>query len=206
LADDPSALAPPSAAFPWSREAAADIPGGKATLDSFAARSPTPAPAIDAGRTYDLSALIDLAQRSNPDTRSTWEEARAAAAKVGVAEGAYLPTISAVGTASYGQLPGYDKTGPFVVRTGVLSPLLQLDWLLIDFGRRRAEVDSAAQSLLAANLQFSREQQTVTLTVQKAYFAFDASRARVKAEEVGLKAAEAAERPPASVPAVDWPR
>jgi outer membrane protein TolC len=192
LADDPSALAPPSDAFPWSREAASDVPGGKATLDSFAGRSPQPA--VDASTIYDLPALIDLAQRSNPDTRAAWEEARAAAAKVGVAEGAYLPTISAVGRASYGQLPDYDKTGPFVVRTGVLSPLLKLDWLLIDFGRRKAEVDSAAQTLLAANLQFSREQQTVTLTVQKAYFALEASRARVKAEEIGLKAAEAAEQ------------
>jgi outer membrane protein len=102
--------------------------------------------------------------------------------------------MSAVVTASNAQLPGYDRMGPFVVRTAVLTPLLRLDYVLIDFGRREAEVNSAAQALLATNLQFSRKQQTVTLAVQKAYFAFDASRARVKAREVALRAANAVEQ------------
>jgi len=72
----------------------------------------------------------------------------AAAARLGITEGAYLPTLSAIGVASYGYLPGYDKNGPFVVRTGVLSPLLRLDWLLLDFGRRSADVDSAPRPSL----------------------------------------------------------
>jgi len=118
----------------------------------------------------------------------------AAAARLGITEGAYLPTLSAIGVASYGYLPGYDKNGPFVVRTGVLSPLLRLDWLLLDFGRRSADVDSAAQTLLAANLQFNRKQQNVIFAVQKAYFAYDASRARVAARETALKAATAVQQ------------
>jgi outer membrane protein len=167
------------------------MPGSKTTLNSFATRLQMPSPSIDHNRVYDLSGLIDLAQRSNPETRGDWEAARAAAAKLGISEGAYLPTMSAVVTASNAQLPDYDRMGPFVVRTAVLTPLLRLDYVLIDFGRREAEVNSAAQALLATNLQFSRKQQTVTLAVQKAYFAFDASRARVKAREVALRAANA---------------
>src|SRR5262249_22372527 len=97
--------------------------------------------------------------------------------------------------ASYAHLPDYDKMGPFLVGTGVLEPLLRLDWLLLDFGRRSADLDSAAQTLLAANLQFNRKQQSVIFAVQKAYFAFDASRARVTARETGLKAATAGEQP-----------
>jgi outer membrane protein len=194
LANDPSSLAPVSASAAWSQAEAAAIPGSKTTLNSFVTRVQMPSPSIDHNRVYDLSALIDLAQRSNPKTRADWEAARAAAAKIGIAEGAYLPTMSAVATASNAMLPDYDRMGPFVARTGVVTPLLRLDWLLIDFGRREAEVNSAAQALLAAHLQFSREQQTVTLAVQKAYFAFDASRARVKARQVALRAAKPVEQ------------
>ena len=45
-------------------------------------------------RPYDLVQLIDLAERSSPDTRAAWEEARAAAAGIGLAEAAYLPQLS----------------------------------------------------------------------------------------------------------------
>jgi outer membrane protein TolC len=122
------------------------------------------------------------------------EATRAAAARLGISEGAYLPTLAAIGMASYAHLPDYDKMGPFLVRTGVLEPLVQLEWLLLDFGRRTANLDSAAPTLLAANLQFNRKQQSVIFAVQKAYFAFDASRARVAARETALKAATAAEQ------------
>jgi outer membrane protein TolC len=70
---------------------------------------------------------------------------------------------------------------------------MRLDWLLIDFGRREADVNVAAQAVLAADLQFTREQQSVTLAVQTAYFALEASRARIRARQVALKAAQAVE-------------
>ena len=169
LATDPDALAPPTATKSWVPEEAERIPGGNATLDAFSARSaPIPA-SIVPERVYDLPHLIDLAQQTNPETRAAWQATRAAAARLGIAEGAYLPTLGAIAMASDGYLPGYDRTGTFVVRTGVFEPLLRLDWLLLDFGRRRADLDSAAQTLLAANLQFNRQQQNLTFAVQRAY-------------------------------------
>jgi len=194
LATDPNALAPPSATKSWAPEEAARIPGGRATLDAFSSRSALSPTAIQPGRVYDLPNLIDLAQQTNPETRAAWQATRAAAAKLGIAEGAYLPTLGAIGMASYAHLPDYDKMGPFLVGTGVLEPLLQLDWLLLDFGRRSADLDSAAQTLLAANLQFNRKQQSVMFAVQKAYFTFNANRARVAARETALKAATAVEQ------------
>jgi outer membrane protein TolC len=194
VATDPNALTPPTAAKSWAPEEAARIPGGKATLDAFSARSaPTPA-AIEPDRVYDLPHLLDLALRTNPETRAAWQATRATAARLGIAEGAYLPTLGAIAMASYGYLADYDKMGPFVVRTGVLEPLLRLDWLLLDFGRRTADVDSAAQTLLAANLQFNRKQQSVIFAVQKGYFALDSSRARATARETALKAANAVQQ------------
>jgi outer membrane protein len=175
LATDPDSLAPPTATRLWAPEEATRIPGGKATLDAFSARSASSPAGFQQGRVYDLPKLIDLAQQTNPETRAAWQATRAAAARLGIAEGAYLPTLGAIGMASYAHLPDYDKMGPFLVGTGVLEPLLRLDWLLLDFGRRTADLDSAAQTLLAANLQFNRKQQSVLFAVQKAYFAFDAS-------------------------------
>src|SRR6202035_1115538 len=159
LAVDPNALAPPTATKSWEPEEAARIPGAKATLDAFSARSAASPAAIQPGRVYDLPNLIDLAQQTNPETRAAWQETRAAAARLGIAEGAYLPTLGAIGMASYAHLPDYDKMGPFLVRTGVLEPLVRLDWLLLDFGRRTADLDNAAQTLLGANLQVNRKQQ-----------------------------------------------
>jgi outer membrane protein len=194
LATDPNTLAPPTATKPWASEEATRIPGGKATLEAFSTRSTPSSAPIQAGIVHDLPKLIDLAQQMNPETRAAWQATRAAAARLGITEGAYLPTLSAIGMASYAHLPDYDKMGPFLVGTGLLEPLLRLDWLLLDFGRRSADVDSAAQIVLAANLQFNRKQQSVIFAVQKAYYAFDASRARVRARETALKAATAVEQ------------
>jgi outer membrane protein len=194
LAAEPDALAPPVANKPWALEEAVRIPGAKATLEAFSARSTATPAAIEPERVYDLPHLIDLAQQTNPETRAAWQATRAAAARLGIAEGAYLPTLGVIGMASYAYLPGYAPTGPFVVRTAVLEPLLRLDWLLLDFGRRTADLDSAAQTLLAANLQFNRKQQSVIFAVQKAYFALDSSRARITARETALKAAAAVEQ------------
>jgi outer membrane protein TolC len=167
LATDPNALAPSSATKLWAPEEATRIPGGETTLDAFSGRSTLSPAAIQPGRVYDLPNLIDHAQQTDPETRAAWEATRASAARLGIAEGAYLPTLAAIGMASYAHLPDYDKMGPFLVRTGVLEPLVRLDWLLLDFGRRTADLDSAAQTLLAANLQFNRRQQSVIFAVQK---------------------------------------
>ena len=44
---------------------------------------------------YTLAELIDLAQRTNPETRVAWERARQAAADVGLVESEYYPLGSA---------------------------------------------------------------------------------------------------------------
>src|SRR6202048_1511422 len=133
LATDPNAFAPPTATKSWAPEEATRIPGGKATLDAFSARPAASPAAIQPGRVYDLPNLIDLAQQTNPETRAAWQATRAAAARLGIAEGTYLPTLGAIGLASHAHLPYYDKMGPFLVRTGALEPLLRLAWGFVGF-------------------------------------------------------------------------
>src|SRR3989449_8326147 len=43
---------------------------------------------------YTLAELIDLAQRTNPETRVAWERARQAAAAVGLVESEYYPVLA----------------------------------------------------------------------------------------------------------------
>src|SRR5262249_17895347 len=62
-------------------------------------------PAIEPGKTYALAELIDIAQRTNPETRVAWERAREAALAVGIAEGAYAPMLSAQAVAAVQRAP-----------------------------------------------------------------------------------------------------
>ncbi|HES75549.1 MAG TPA: TolC family protein, partial [bacterium] len=50
---------------------------------------------IDPTRIYRLPELIDLAQRTNPATRATWQQARQAALAVGMVEATFLPILTA---------------------------------------------------------------------------------------------------------------
>src|SRR6266545_4443999 len=58
-------------------------------------------PTIDPHKTYNLAELIDIAQRTNPETRVAWERARMAAAAVGLTESAYYPYIVAAAAGGY---------------------------------------------------------------------------------------------------------
>ncbi len=71
--------APPSPVRPW---APPPLPTYEGELRQY---QPTEAerrylPAIDPRKTYNLAELIDIAQRSNPETRVAWQRARMAAA------------------------------------------------------------------------------------------------------------------------------
>jgi hypothetical protein len=94
--DDP----PPSPVRPWAPPA---LPRYEGELRQY---QPTDAerrylPAIDPRKTYNLAELIDIAQRSNPETRVAWGRARMAAAAVGLTESAYYPYIVAAAAGGY---------------------------------------------------------------------------------------------------------
>lgn len=180
---DPLSRAPPSSSRPW--EGAAPDAG-----------SPQP-PALGApepDRTYDLVALVDLAQRSNPETRIAWEEARAAAARLGLAEGAYYPALVLLAAGGYTRTEARSPEGPVYTRGWAVTPQLFLAWTLLDFGRRSASSDAALQQLLQANLQFNRRHQQVTYAVERAFYAYDAARAEVEASLATLKSAVSVQR------------
>lgn len=137
---------------------------------------------VEPQKKYKLSDLVDLGMRANPAARNAWEQARAAAAGLGIAEAAWLPVLTAKANATYGQ----QTEAVFLFRGYTTTPTLGLSWILFDFGRP-AKIDQATQKLLAANFGFNRTHQKVAFEVQRAFFAYNAALAQVEAAEATVR-------------------
>ncbi len=177
---NPEALTSPSYVTAWRIPAAARSPSGG---------QPQGNALVESNKTYDLPGLIDLALRANPETRQSWEEARAAAARLGQSESAWYPTLTALAFSKY-------TRDTIVISNGALWRAgmeafggARLAWLLMDFGAREAAVEASAQRLLAANLNFNRKHQDIAYRVSSRFFAHQSSLARVEANRAVLATA-----------------
>ena len=110
--------------------------------------------AIDPLHVYVLPELIDLAEEHNPSTRAAWAQARAQAAQLGIARSDLFPPLTAVmmtNTTRDGLL--FNQT--FVRQTlGYYQPMLEVNYLVLDFGNRSAQIAIARQQLVSANLSY----------------------------------------------------
>src|SRR5213080_1960252 len=188
--------APPSSDRPWK---APDMPAYSAALsETEHAREPGSV-SIDPGKTYGLGELIDLAQRTNPETRVAWERARQAAIAIGLAEGSYFPALAAAATGAVAHVPLPIPQTVTVVPGGVTSdaqfviPALSLEWLLLDFGRRRALVDAARALTMEATAGFNAKHQQIVFGVTREFHALTAVRGKVAAARASLAAAHSLE-------------
>jgi len=196
--------APPSYTEPW-HASGTPLPLGRGmetnSPDTLSSSNLPPSVSVSGGefpgapgRTNDLPDLIDLAERINPQTRTAWEQARAAAAHLGLADSAYAPVLALLATGGYSR-NDYPASGGVLTAAGPgFNPGVSLEWKLLDFGQRRATFDSAAQELLQANFQFNRTHQQLAYEVERAFYAFDSSRAHLDAAESTLKTAENVEQ------------
>lgn len=137
----------------------------------------------------DLSALVDIALENNPQTRISWFRAKASAAALGQADSAYYPTANLGADVTF--LHSRNATIPGTNNTTRYGPSLNINWLLFNFGGREAQVDSARESLYAANYNFNQAFQQVVRDVTVAYYNFYAAQAQVEATQAFLKNAEA---------------
>lgn len=201
------ALAPSTPDRPWHPTTSASgniVPGpartdgaaraGHALPPSPALSSLAPAPALDTGHPYTLPELIDLAESSNPLTRVAWNDARNAALAVDVSKSAYLPQLTATVMGGYQTAHGTTSTQLGSVATepnahGTVSAL-GLQWLLFDFGGRRAQVDAAASTSVAANVAFTAVHQQVIHDVSVAYYGYQAARAHARTARQALDNAD----------------
>jgi len=194
-AQQPFESAPPSPSRPWKAPDLARYAG--ALAESEHARG-MGAVSIDAQKPYALSELIDIAQRTNPETRVAWERARQAAVAAGVAEGTYYPILAAVATGAVAHVPLPIPTtvvpgGVFTADTQFFIPALSLEWLLLDFGRRRALVDAAQAQIVEATAGFNGKHQQIVFNVTRDFYTLTAVRGKVTAEQAALASARSLE-------------
>jgi outer membrane protein len=173
-----------------SRDAAAPMLGGVGGNPCSFGAVTNPLPMFEAiERTLCLS----------PKTRSAWASVKAAAAGLGLAKSAYLPTVDL--SATYGR--EHDTTtvsGPPDLGSNytqnVNTESVALAWVLYDFGGREAAVRNARQLLAASQAIQNETLQTAFATTAADYYTAQAANAAVvstkRIETAAQKSLEAA--------------
>src|SRR5438309_4235990 len=171
---------------------------------------------INPRKTYNLAELIDIAQRSNPETRVAWERARQAAAAVGLTESAYYPYLVAAAAGGYdrafipfptlrvkqqtpptnGNLPNVEIVGGGTLITESLLARAELNakWLLLDFGERKATRAAAREQLMTANVGFNGTHQKIVFDVTDRFYQLGNARQKVMVTQSALDAAKIVEQ------------
>ena len=205
---------PPSPVRPWAPPA---LPRYEGELRQY---QPTEAerrylPAIDPRKTYNVAELIDIAQRSNPETRVAWQRARMAAAAVGLTESAYYPYIVAAAVGGYdrafipfptlrttqrppsnGNLPNVEIVGggTLITQSLLARGELTAKWLLLDFGERKATREAAREKLMMANVGFNGTHQKIVFDVTDRFYQLGTARQKVMVTQSALDAAKTVEK------------
>jgi TolC family type I secretion outer membrane protein len=194
---------------PAAQAAGANDPFGTDALhaagpgDSLDGSLKAPCRATAGTAALTLTEVIDQALCNNPQTRLAWANARAQAAQVGIAESAYLPTLSA----SAGRSRNTSDSGTSVTYNQT-TMALSASYLLYDFGGRAATLDNARQLMTALGATQDATLQSVFFTTVQAYFQWHAAEAAVGAareseyaSKESFKAAEARYRIGTGTPA-----
>lgn len=163
-----------------------------------------PCQPADLAKSLDLAEVVDLALCNNPQTRQAWGTARVQAAQVGVAQSAYLPSISA--SAGVSRVRSESAAGDSTTTRRTADA--DLSWVLFDFGARAASLENARQLFAAASYSRDATVQGVFLAAVQAFFqrqaasaTLDAAQRSEKAALESLNAAEARYRVGVATPA-----
>ncbi len=121
------------------------------------------------GRTLSLAECIAIALEHNPQTATSWQTARAEAARVGRAKAEYLPTVGLTSSAARGDEAELDDKVDHSTQSRY-DAVFGVRWLLFDGGGREARVEGAAAELLAAGFRHNTVLQNIALAVEEAYY------------------------------------
>ncbi|HSY13962.1 MAG TPA: TolC family protein [Verrucomicrobiae bacterium] len=171
--------------------AAPDHPWDVNTSTQQVKAPPRPAPAVtlDPVKIYTLPELVDLAEHNNPDTRVSWESAKARAADLGISKSTLYPTLAAVVLANTSRSGVF--FGPLFVRQTVeaYAPTLAVDYAIFDL-QRSQEIAISRDQLLAANFQFNDTHRKIIFSVMDAYYRLLDTKGLQEAAEANLKNAQ----------------
>src|SRR6202161_2051366 len=186
-------------AFPAARalgQCAGTVSSPAAVADCAARETPHEGPAVlDPVHPYSLAELIDVAEHHNPSTRTIWERAKQKARELGLAKAAYYPDMD--GLAVFGDerlINPFPKPlaprGYVMVEVPIVRPEVTLQYLIFDFGKREASVDSAKQEKLAAGADFIQVNQGLAFRVASAYYQLMTAQERLQAAQDTLRTAQ----------------
>ena len=150
---------------------------------------------IDPHRQYSLAELIDIGERNNPKTRISWEHAKQRAHQLGIEKSEYYPLLA--GTVLFADQRAIEPfpeplapRGYITYELPLIEPQVQLQYLLVDFGARKANVDAARAEAFAAGAQFIKANQDVAYSISADYYALLTAQERLQAAEDILKTAQ----------------
>jgi outer membrane protein len=167
-----------------------------AVADCAARETPREGTAIlDPIHPYTLAELIDVAEHHNPSTRTVWERAKQKARELGLAKAAYYPELE--GLAVFGDerlINPFPKPlaprGYVMVEVPIVRPEVTLQYLIFDFGKREASVDSAKEEKLAAGADVIQVNQALAFRVASAYYQLVTAQERLQAAQDILRTAQ----------------
>jgi outer membrane protein len=158
----------------------------------------TPDPTLMAqfkpGLQVTLQQLLSFALANNPQTRSAWLSARAAAAASTSRRSTYYPQLDASGQLAFSHQAAFTGAAFVPFELWTLTPGATLTWLLLDLGGRSADVEEADRLLDAANLFHDATIQNLLLTVEQAYFQYQSAKALLISSQATMKEAQEAYR------------
>jgi outer membrane protein len=167
-----------------------------AVADCAARETPREGPALlDPAHPYTLAQLIDIAELHNPSTRTIWERAKQKARELDLTKSAYYPELE--GSAVFGDerlINPFPKPlaprGYVTVEIPIVQPEVALKYLVFDFGKREATVDSAKQEKLAAGADVIQVNQALAFQIASAYYQLVTAQERLQAAQDTLRTAQ----------------
>lgn len=149
-----------------------------------------PEPICEAGKVFALDELVDIGLTNNPLTRSAWFQAKAAADRLGEAYSTYYPHVDVNANTAYKKttnviIPGHAEYTQY-------GGGFDIGYLLYNFGKREANVESFREQLYSINYDFNQVYYDVVRNINVFYFRFIAAKESLNSSQATLKDAQTA--------------
>jgi len=135
-----------------------------------------------------LADLIDIALKNNPETKSSWYKAKAAAARLGLAKSELYPKLDA--RADGAHVRTFEFLGGPAITDNRAYAGLMLSYLLLDFGERSAAIGIAKEGLKIANWSHDWKIQEIMISLLGRYYEYLNAQGLLEAEEATSKEAQ----------------
>ncbi|WP_308165072.1 TolC family protein [Acidithiobacillus ferrooxidans] len=142
---------------------------------------PQTLPAAEQGQVWTLPQLTAYALAHNPQTAAAWDGLRAQAAGLGIAESAWLPSLTL--NTGFSRRQAVSTIGFTVPARNSANPNLTLSYTLWDFGLRAAKVDAARAQEWVAGFTQNQSIQAVAFSVAQAYYQLLGNQSLLLADE-----------------------